>query len=118
MTEVSVTRRLGFLAVRSLIDVPRSPILAGIEWLGKEIAYPEPNQRGDIFPITWAVDDNLYSSAGDPVCGVKGDGLDFQQFRGEPPAYAIQQINPMMDYRGWGGAGPKPTGMLSVNGVL
>ena len=24
----------------------------------------------------------------------------------------------MVDYTGWGGAGPKPTGMISVDGVL
>ena len=118
MSDTTLQARRGFPPARSVIDAPRSPILAGIEWLGEEFPYPEPDQRGDTFPITWAADDHLYTSAGDPVCGVKGDGLDFQRFSGAPPAYSIRQINPMMGYRGWGGAGPKPTGMLAVNGVL
>ena len=107
-----------FPPAKSTVSASRSPVIAGIEWLGEEIPYPEPDQRGDTFPVTWAADGHLYTSSGDPVCGIKGDGLDVQRITGMPPAHTISQINPMMSYRGWGGAGPKPTGLISVGGVL
>lgn len=116
----SAKRKSGhtFPASRSIIAAPRSSVLRGVEWLGEEIPYAEPEKRGDTFPITWAADDSLYTSAGDPCWGAKGDGLDFQRFSGDAPDYRITKVNDMMAYRGWGGAGPKPTGLISVGGVL
>ena len=35
-----------------------------------------------------------------------------------PPHYTITRVNAMPEYRGSGGGGPKPTGMISVHGVL
>lgn len=113
-----MTPRQVFPASHSIISAPHSPVLRGIEWLGEEIPYPEPDKRGDTFPITWAADDNLYTSAGDPCWGEKGDGLDVQCFTGDAPDYRIAKVNDMMDFRGWGGEGPKPTGMISVDGIL
>lgn len=107
-----------FPPARSIIDVPASTVIAGIEWLGEEIPYPEPGKKGDTFPITWAADDNQYTSAGDPCWGEKGDGLDFEGVYGSAPDYRIEKINDMPVYRGAGGAGPKPTGLISVDGVL
>ena len=116
-----------------------SQVIAGFQWLGNEIAYPPPAPseekshigpvdpyfteagyqiHGDTFPMTWADDDEIYASAGDPGWGGKNEGLDVEKFSGMPPHYAITRVNPMLDYRGSGGGGPKPSGMISVDGVL
>ncbi|MCC7355293.1 MAG: DUF4185 domain-containing protein, partial [Anaerolineae bacterium] len=50
--------------------------------------------------------------------GQKADGLDVEKFTGFPPDYRISKVNDMMGYTGWGGHGPKPSGMISVGGVL
>jgi len=89
-----------------------------LEWTGPSVPYPEHGQRGDTFPVTWAPDDHLYTSAGDPVTPEHGDGLDVQRIAGDPPHHTITRLNPMADYRGWGGTGPKPTGMICVGGTL
>ncbi len=107
-----------FPPARSSISVPHSGVITGIEWLGEEIPYPEPGKKGDTFPITWAADGNQYTSAGDPCWGEKGDGLDFECILGDAPDYRIEKVNDMPAYRGAGGTGPKPTGLISVGGVL
>jgi len=73
---------------------------------------------GDTYPMTWADDDEIYASGGDPNWGAKWDGLDIERFSGTPPHYSIARIHAMPDYRGSGGGGPKPTGMIAVHGVL
>jgi hypothetical protein len=40
------------------------------------------------------------------------------RFDGRPPQMKLTQINPMVDFTGGGGWGPKPTGMISVRGKL
>ena len=46
-------------------------------------------------------------------------GLDIEKFAlGSAPDYTITRVNPMSDYKGYGGEGTKPSGMISVNGVL
>jgi hypothetical protein len=108
-----------FPTARSIVEGPRSPVVTGFEWLGEQMPYPEPGKRGDTFPLTWAADDAIYTSAGDPVWPDKTkSGLDVERILGSPPDYRIDRINEMANYKGWGGAGPKPTGMLSVKGNL
>jgi hypothetical protein len=108
----------------------KSPTLTNFEWLGEVVSYPDattdaeideidskstwftktpPAKRGDTYPIT---------SAGDPHWGRSIDGLDIERFVGYPPNYVIQKVNEMDDYTGWGGDGPKPSGMICVDGVL
>jgi hypothetical protein len=117
----------------------KSQVIIGFQWLGDEIAYPPPDPgedtsaigpvapyfdkvgyqiHGDTFPMTWADDDEIYTSAGDPGWGGKNEGLDVERFSGMPPHYTITRVNPMSDYKGSGGGGPKPSGMICVNGVL
>ena len=117
----------------------KSQVIVGFQWLGDEIAYPPPGSgqdksaigpidpyfsevgyqiHGDTFPMTWAADDEIYASSGDPGWGGKNDGLDIEKFSGRPPHYTITRVNPMLDYKGSGGGGPKPSGMISVDGVL
>jgi hypothetical protein len=103
---------------QSIVRVPPGAVIAGWEWLGEQISYPEEEKRGDTFPNTWASDDNIYTSAGDPVWGESKNGLDIERFSGAAPDYHITKINEMVDYAGWGGDGPKPTGMLALNGTL
>ena len=94
-----------------------SQVIIGFQWLGDEIAYPPPGRRkntsaigpiapyfsevgyqihGDTFPMTWADDDEIYASAGDPGWGGKNEGLDVEKFSGMPPHYTITRVNPML----------------------
>lgn len=105
-------------APRSIMDLPRSEAIRGFEWLGPTVPYPEMDKRGDTFPVTWAQDDRLYTSAGDPVWPDKGSGLDFECIDGPATNFRITRPNRMEDFRGWGGAGPKPSGLISVERTL
>jgi len=116
-----------------------SDVILSFHWVGNESAYPTPGpgddvapvdpasrhgvpdygvRFGDTFPMTWAAADEIYASAGDPNWGAKWDGLDVEKFSGMPPHYTITRVNAMPDYHGSGGGGPKPSGMISVHGVL
>ncbi len=120
-------------------ELKKSDVIVGFEWAGEQIAYPPPGPgedlnligpvvpyfgkagyqiHGDTFPMTWADDDEIYTSDGDPNWGGKNDGLDIEKFSGMPPHYTITRVNPMSDYVGSGGKGPKPSGMICVKGVL
>ena len=97
---------------------PKSKIFAGLEWTGPRAPYREPDIKGDTFPITWADDNELYASSGDPLWGESRDGLDAEKFSGNAEDYTIHKTCHMNAYTGWGGDGPKPTGMVCVDGVL
>ena len=97
----------------------RSKVITGLQWLSEAIPYPEADIKGDTFPMTWADDGEIYTSAGDPLWPSESrSGLDVQKFSGGPTDYKIAKVNPMLDYVGWGGDGPKPTGMICVDGIL
>ncbi len=104
--------------MESPVLIPRSSFIQSFEWLGERIPYPEKDIKGDTFPMTWAENDEIYTSAGDPLWGETPGGLDVQKFSGGPTDYKITKVNHMNDYLGWGGDGPKPAGMICVNGVL
>jgi len=87
------------IQIRSL---PRSTVIRELQWVGDRISYPEQDKKGDTFPMTWAEDDEIYASAGDPLWGESRDGLDVQKFSGTAPEYTIQKVHSMNDYRGWG----------------
>ncbi len=115
-----------------------APVVAALEWTGERVGYPpaRPDQakevgpiveyfasagaqiHGDTYPMTWADDDEIYAGSGDPNWGGKPDGLDVEKLSGNPPHYIITRVNPMSDYRGNGGEGQKPSGMISIDGVL
>jgi hypothetical protein len=103
-------------------NVPRSSYFTGIEWLSKRLPYAgkvnNEEVRGDTYPLTWADDDEIYTSAGDPCWGRSLWGLDIEKISGLAPKHAVTQVNPLPDWTGWGGAGVKPTGMLAANGKL
>jgi hypothetical protein len=98
--------------------IPYSNYIKGIEWLSERFSYPESEVKGDSFPMTWADDDEIYAAAGDPGWGETTTGLDVEKFSGYPPDYKITKANPMNDYLGFGGDGPKPTGLICINGIL
>lgn len=124
----------------AVMPIPRSSVIKGLEWLGEQISYPNPAPgddlteigtvytiwfkdagpaiRGDTYPMTWADDNEIYASSGDPHWGKKAVGLDVEKFSGFPPNYKITKVNEMFGYYGNGGDGPKPTGMICVDGVL
>jgi hypothetical protein len=114
-------------------------------WLSETMPYREANVRGDTYPVTWADDDRLYLSAGDPMCGelaYKGwfshcgglngaehksapiyntaseTGLDVQAIDGTPPDHRVTRVHAMPNLTGLGGGGPKPCGMLAIDGRL
>jgi len=102
-----------------MFNLPKSPVFAGLEWTGPRVSYPKLEIRGDTYPITWADDNELYASSGDPQWGESGDGLDIERFYGDSAGdFTIHKVNHMNDYTGIGGGGPKPTGMICVDGVL
>lgn len=101
-----------------MIRIPKSKVIKGLEWTGDRISYPDASVRGDTYPMTWAADDNIYTSAGDPAWGETVDGLDIERITGGPTDYTITKVNSMNDYVGFGGNGVKPSGMICINGDL
>ena len=98
--------------------LPRSTYIKGFSWAGERLPYGDKDVKGDTFPITWAGDDKLYTSAGDPLWGETTSGIDTEIITGGPEDYKIHKMDPMNDYLGWGGNGPKPTGMICVDDML
>ena len=99
-------------------NIPKSEYILGLEWLGDRISYPVEEIKGDTYPMTWADDDMIYTSSGDPCWGRSLNGLDVERITGGPLDYRIEKLHEMPEFTGWGGDGPKPTGMICVDGVL
>lgn len=55
-------------------SMPRSTFITGMDYLGERIPYPEKEVKGDTFPMTWAEDGEIYTSAGDPTWGKPAAG--------------------------------------------
>ena len=98
-----------------------SPVIRDIAWDFASLVRVAPGS--DLWPITWAADDNLYTSFGDGggFGGTNSDGrvsLGFARISGFPPDFTGRNV--------WGGkdalAQPtfrgKSAGMLSVGGTL
>lgn len=100
------------------LTIPQSTTIKGLEWRSERIPYGEHDVKGDTFPMTWADDGEIYTSAGDPCWGESLSGLDIEKFTGGPTDYKITKLHSMPEYVGWGGNGPKPSGMICVDGIL
>jgi len=100
---------------------PPSPVIERVIWDFRGIRRLAPGS--DLWPMTWAADDNLYTSWGDGggFGGTNHDGrvsLGFARISGFPPQFVAANV--------WGGKnaeqqasfGGKTAGMLSVGGVL
>jgi len=99
-------------------NIPKSKFIKSFIWDSDRVPYPEPGIKGDTFPMTWAPDGHIYAGVGDPLWGETVSGLEVQRFEGGPLDYKIFEMHNMPDYLGWGGNGPKPSGMICVDGVL
>lgn len=104
-------------AKSDLGQVPRSDSILSWTWIGEAVP-SEGDERGDTFPLTWCSDGSLLSAAGDPVTGDSESGLDVREFIGTPPQLGMRVLNAMPAFVGWGGDGPKPTGMLAVGDTV
>lgn len=124
-------------------EIPMSKDLA-FEWIGERIVPIDENMKGDTHPLTWADDDNIYAGTGDP-CWMMKDGRPYrhhpelggwgesketyqnmsgqvvEKFTGDPNktgSFAVERVHDMPGYTGPGGSGPKPCGMICVDGKL
>lgn len=100
---------------------PKSVVINGINWEFSKILRTAPGS--DLWPVTWASDNNLYTSWGDGG-GFGGDdtkgrvSLGFARIEGPPTDFKATNV--------WGGFNPKSSstfdgkcsGILSVDGVL
>ena len=98
--------------------IPRSTYIKNFQWTGERIPYPTEDVKGDTYPMTWGHNDEILTACGDPLWGETVDGLDVERIDGGPTDYTISKINHMNEYTGWGGNGPKPTGMICVDKVF
>lgn len=124
---------------RHPLEIPKSSHIIGFRWLGDRSSCPVQGIHGDTHPMTWAADDEIYMSAGDPnwamidgkPTGVTWaeailnpdlyphmGGVDVEKLTGFGREFGIDQINTMPGLMGPGGLGVKPSGMISVKGSL
>ena len=74
----------------SVFSIPQSPVIKGLQWCGDRIPYPEPDIKGDTFPMTWADDGEIYAATGDPCWGETKDGLELEDWvYGTPPGRIV-----------------------------
>lgn len=122
-------------------EIPRSEFFTDFQWIGDRITCMSLGARGDTHPLTWADDDEIYVGTGDPNWISRDDGsimviadwdkakydddkyrratgLTVEKFTGRPEEFALERVNDMPDFIGGGGCGPKPTGMICVDGTL
>ena len=121
-------------------DIERSKSLVSLEWTSDRVPVSIPGVRGDTYPQTWAADDQIYVGTGDPnwtvVDGriVNGcipnrpelnehiyqriSGHVIEKITGAPDKFGVERVNDLTGQTGWGGSGPKPSGMISVDGTL
>jgi len=67
----------------------------------------------DVHPLTSDLDnEDNWNTYG------KGSGTCVERFSGDPEDMQLKRINDLVGITGFGGSGAKPTGMISVNGVL
>ena len=109
------------------------------DWKGERFTLSDPRVAGDTHPQTWADDDNIYVGTGDPNWFCKdgksvhwtdnpyhGDesaqnamyGQAFERITGGADDAALERVHDMPGYIGHGGNGPKPCGMICVDGVI
>jgi hypothetical protein len=121
-------------------QIPLSKTLKSLEWLGDRIPVSVPGIRGDTYPMTWGKDGHTYMGTGDPnwfwldgqivngkIAGrpdldtyvyQRTSGHVVEKLTGTPEQFSVERVNDMPGHTGWGGHGPKPSGMISVDGSL
>ena len=96
-------------------DYPNSRLIIGAQF-GR---YRHHKADGDMWPITWASDDNLYGAAGDN----QGSPMNFWRIEGMGSVYLVDNLP--VDHRKYCRIPPanpdmgiKPAGLLSLKGTL
>jgi len=108
------------------IPYPRSPVIANLTWAPVSTIVYKAKGKGkdgsDNWPLTWADDDNLYTTYGD---GYGFDprvpeklGLGFARITGGPEDFTGENIRSDGENKGSGRSGKKGSGLLMVDGVL
>ena len=111
------------------------------DWIGDRIPVSSANVKGDTYPMAWADNDVIYIGTGDPLWMVR-DGENYaadasrggwresretyeamsgqvvEQITGEPEKFQVHRVHDMPGFTGPGGGGPKPCGMICVDGKL
>jgi len=121
------------------LEVERSSVIRSIEWLEERRSLAAGGVYGDTYPVTWGADDNLYVGTGDPMYAIVDGrprpctwreahrdpklygamgGLAFEMITGSGMDFDVFRVNDMDGFTGPGGAGPKPTGVISVDGTI
>jgi len=117
-------------------QIPISKTLR-FEWTANRIPLADMSAAGDTYPQTWADDDHIYLGAGDPSWfernGVRGyripgipeeeahaatSGQVFEKLTGDPHDFGLDRVHDMPGYIGSGGDGPKPCGLICVDGIM
>ena len=104
---------------RATAPYPPSAVISGIHWASKTSIVRLAN-GSDNFPLTWADDDQLYTTWGD------GNGfsmlprrsMGFARVEGLPPKHRGIDIRSAQETLGSGRRGKKGWGLLCVDGVL
>ena len=102
---------------------PPSPVITDIIWSSTDSAVRQA-PGSDIWPVTWGDDDALYTAYGDgwgfaPPRSSQKLSLGVARVAGMPPNVRGANIPaPTVERLGDGPKGPKPSGILMVNGVL
>ncbi len=98
---------------------PPSKAIAGITWAPRE-SIVRLAKGSDNFPLTWADDDDLYTTWGDGngFSKVPRRSMGFARIEGSPPAHRGVDIRSAQETLGNGRAGKKGWGLLCVDGVL
>jgi len=120
-------------------QISRSNFFASLEWTGERVVCKDVNVRGDTYPVAWADDGELYVGVGDPNCAVIDGrfvtsvqmdaetktkhypaicGMVVDKISGSGENFSVSRVNDLPGFIGWGGHGPKPTGMVCVDGNL
>ncbi len=121
------------------LELPRSDSIVRFAWTGERRRCPMEGVHNDTHPMTWAADDEIYFSSGDPNYIMEAGrcrhvpwaeaiekpdlyplmgGLDVEKLVGHGYDCGIERINTMPGFMGPGGNGPKPSGMISVDRSL
>jgi len=100
---------------------PPSPVIAGLDWAPVETIVRQARD-GDNWPVTWAQDDNLYTTFGDgtgfPPKSKRKLSCGFARVRGGPEKFQGVNIRSKSEILGDGRAGKKGWGILSVDQTL
>ena len=100
---------------------PPSPLIAGFDWAPAE-TIARRAMDGDNWPVTWADDDNIYTTWGDgtgfPPRVERKLSCGFARVSGPPTQFIGENIRSSGEQLGDGRKGKKGWGLLSVGGTL